>query len=410
MARNFSNFLSAYADYTKASESPRFFHFWTAVSTIAGAARRRVWWDEKVFQWTPNFYVILVAPPGVVQKSTSIDLGIRLLREVPGIRFGPESLTWQGLADAMADATEFIDWVPPGGDPVKDLRTIPMSPITCAVSELGTFLNTDDSKLMSVLTTMWDSRTIPFQHRTLTQKAIEVRNPWLNVIAATTPSWIQGHIPPHLIGDGLLSRVVFVFEQQKRHLVARPSKLIKSADFYDLEKKLIDDLTHISELKGVFDLDKTADLWYEDWYKKHNDISQRPIHLASDRFGGYLSRKQGHLTKLAMVLSLAQRDTLIITKDDLESADQLLIHAEQSMLSVFNSIGGSEEQRRVASIVSYVRAYSFLTERELYQLVYNTMSRKDFEEAVKAAVFGDLLKIVIKGGQRGLAPILKSVN
>lgn len=410
MPRNFANFLSAYADYTKASESPRYFHFWTAVSTIAGAVRRRVWWDEKIFQWTPNFYVILVAPPGVVQKSTSIDLGIRLLREVPGIKFGPESLTWQGLADAMADAVEFIDWIPLGGDPVKDLQTIPMSPVTCAVSELGTFLNTEDGKLMSVLTTMWDSRTIPFVHRTLTQKAIEVRNPWLNVIAATTPSWIQNNIPPHLIGDGLLSRVVFVYENQKRHLVARPSKLIHSVAFRDLEKKLIEDLIHISELKGIFDLDGPADRWYEDWYAKHNDPNKRPIHLASDRFGGYISRKQGHLTKLSMILSIAQRDTLIITKDDLEAADQLLLHAEQSMLSVFNSIGGSEEQRRVAAVVSYVRAYGFLKEKELYQLVYNTMSRRDYEEALKAAIFGDLLKIVIKGADRGLAPVVKIVN
>src|SRR5574343_321589 len=72
MPRNYQNWLRAYVAFTADSESPDDFHFWTGVATIAGALRRRVWIDMRKFQWTPNFYIILVGPPGIATKSTSI--------------------------------------------------------------------------------------------------------------------------------------------------------------------------------------------------------------------------------------------------------------------------------------------------------------------------------------------------
>ena len=82
MPRNFPNWLQGYLEYTKASESPTPFHFWTGVSTIAGALRRRVWIDQRYFQWTPNFYIVLVGPAGVAAKSTSLRSGMKLLEKL----------------------------------------------------------------------------------------------------------------------------------------------------------------------------------------------------------------------------------------------------------------------------------------------------------------------------------------
>src|SRR6516165_5851867 len=110
MPRRFPNWLKAYTSYTRDSESPTEFHFWTGVSVLAGALRRRVWIDMKKFQWTPNFYVILVGPPGVAAKSTSISMGMSLLSKVQGVRFGPESMTWQALAKDLADSIEHVEY------------------------------------------------------------------------------------------------------------------------------------------------------------------------------------------------------------------------------------------------------------------------------------------------------------
>ena len=64
---------------------------WVGVSTIAGALRRKVWIDQAYFKWYPNFYIILVAPPGIVAKSTTASLGMRLCGVSPVSASGPMS-------------------------------------------------------------------------------------------------------------------------------------------------------------------------------------------------------------------------------------------------------------------------------------------------------------------------------
>ena len=102
--------------YTRASESPDAFHFWTAVGTVAGALRRRVWIDMRHFQWTPNFYIILVGPPGIAAKSTSIRIGTDLLQSVDGVKFGPQSMTWQSLTKSLEESIEYVRYIDTNGD------------------------------------------------------------------------------------------------------------------------------------------------------------------------------------------------------------------------------------------------------------------------------------------------------
>ena len=106
MARNFRDWLEAFCDYAQYGEAPRRMYFWVGVSAVAGALRRKVWIDQAYFRWHPNFYIILVAPPGIVSKSTTASIAMRLLRRVPRIKFGPDVVTWQALVGAFAEATE----------------------------------------------------------------------------------------------------------------------------------------------------------------------------------------------------------------------------------------------------------------------------------------------------------------
>ena len=108
MSRIFPNWLDAYTQYTSDLEAPLRVHFWVGVSTIAGALRRRVWIEQPKFDWTPNFYIVLVGPPGVIGKSTCMSAGIGLLEQIKGIHFGPDSLTWQALGKDLESANEVL--------------------------------------------------------------------------------------------------------------------------------------------------------------------------------------------------------------------------------------------------------------------------------------------------------------
>lgn len=380
MARNFENWLSAYAAYTSDSESPAEFHFWSGVWTIAGALRRRVWIEMRKFQWTPNFYIVLVGPPGIVTKSTSIRIGMHLLEKIDGIHFGPPSITWQKLADSLSLVIEHMKVTRLDGTD----NYLPMSCLNISVSELGTFLKPDDKSLMDVLTDLWDGQLTTWGHATKTSGEVLIQNPWLNVIGCTTPSWLKSNFPEHMIGGGLTSRVVFVYGEEKRKLVPYPDECLPSDDYHTLEDKLVADLQQISALSGEIKLSPQARAWGTEWYTRHW-TGERPAHLASERYGGYLSRKQTHMHKLAIILSAAESNSLIIEQRHLEMAEKLLTGAEPHMLKVFESIGVAQEAKHVGEILPFLAAHGHLTADHLWAKVANLMSQKEFNEALLAA-------------------------
>lgn len=404
MARHFKHWLKAFCEYTATSEAPLDFHFWTGVSTIASVLRRRVWRDEHLFKWTPNFYIIFVGPAGVVTKSTTINIGYELLRDVPGINFGPDSMTWHGLAKKFETAFEYH---PKNLPPDKQ---IPMSPLTCSISELGTFLRPEDHSLISFLTDIWDGKDRPFEHSTGYSGQIKIENPWLNVIGATTPEWLQEHFPASMLQQGIGSRIIFIYGEKKRHFSAYPSRIQRAngLDYPAMRKKLVEDLIEMSQLFGPFDLTEEAFQWGEAWYAQHHN--GRSINMASSRYSGYLARKQTHMHKLAMIISVAQRNTLVIERGDLDAANQILQDTEKSMIRVFESVGIVDDAKHVAEVVAFVQTYKFITVKDLYKLCYNIMSERDFRQAVRVACEGGLLQVATNNNQQGLAPKKSTIH
>jgi len=363
------------------------------VFTIAGALRRQVWIDQRYFQWTPNFYIILVGPAGIAAKSTSLRLGTSLLRQVDGIKFGPKSMTWQALTHSLEDAFGLVP-MGPGG---LEADFMPMSCITCSVTELGTFLRPEDKVMMDVLVDLWDGQEETWDRRTVYKEGqVSIENPWINVMGCTTPSWLRDNMPEAMIGGGLIRRIVFVFGDEKRQLVPYPSELQDGAEFLDIAKRLVEDLTHISELKGEYFLTSTAKAWGVKWYKNH--WKKKPEHMVSERYSGYIATKQSHIHKLAIVLAAAQRDKLSITEEDLMLAEKMMTGLEYSMQIVFQSIGVGDISRMVMEILAYVRAYENIPQMTLWRHMMPIMSPKEFSEASDAAVKAGYLVIRNLGG------------
>jgi len=398
MPRNFPNWLSAYTDYTSDLEAPDRVHFWVGVSTLAGAIRRRVWLEPSdKFEWTPNFYTILVGPAGIIGKTTCMNAGIGLLEQIkPPIHFGPESLTWQALGKDLEAAVDVLS-LGEGDDKEK----IPMSCLTIAAGELGTLLKLEDDGLASMLIAMWDGQRSlrPWRHSTVASSKIEIQNPWLNIIGCTTPTWLKKNFPTHMIGGGLTSRILFVFADRKRKLIAYPAHEWQggAADRAALRKALVADLEHISHLAGRFTLTPEALEWGTVWYAKL--WSERPARLASASFDAYIARKQTFLHKIAMVLSAARTDDLVITPQLLIEADALLTTNETDMLRVFESIGIVAEARHIHEIAQFLRVHGMLPVNKLWELCYAVMEMKDFQTALAAAIeAGVMEKVVLPPG------------
>lgn len=392
--RHFSNWLKAYMQHTRFLESPDGFHFWTGVATIAGALRRKVWIPMLDFTWTPNFYIILVGPPGVAAKSTSMRVGMSMLRKVEGVVFGPASTTWHGLGEMLQNAQEHVQ-VPGLVDPVVQ------SCITVPVSELGTFLRTDNGEMIDNLTDWWDSADNVWHRKTKTAGDTYIHNPWINLVACTTPAWLTANFPDVMIGGGLTSRMVFVYGNKKRQLVAYPTELVRASDHEREAAMLVEDLQRIGSLAGPYTLDRDAIAFGTSWYEQHWN-GPRSEHLLGDRFSGYLARKQTHIHKLAMVLAAAERDELTITRGDLETAITLINGTEHHLKVVFESVGIDDKAKPSSEVLDLIRAHQEISYKELWKLCFSRMANKDFIEAIKGIIEAGHIDIVVRSNEKYL--------
>ena len=120
--------------------------------------------------------------------------------------------------------------------------------------------------------------------------------------------------------------------------------------------------------------------------------------LATERYAGYRARKQTHVHKLAMILAACKSDRMEITLEDLSEALELVTSVEPYMQRVFESIGVSQASRYAGEILAIVKAYKRIDRQKVWRLVFNTMSGKDFVEAIGACVSAGYIRLLSEKG------------
>ena len=378
MPRKLDDWLTAYVSYAAVTEAPKRMHFWSGVGAIAGALRRKVWIDMKRFMWYPSFYIIYVAPPGIVAKSTTADISMDLLRQVPGIKFGPNNITWQALVQAFTAASESFQWPPDSGD------WHPMSPLTLVASELGSLVNLQDRDMVNLLIELWDGKK-RYDKITKMSGNDSIEAPWINLQGCTTPHWIADNMPPATIGGGLSSRCVFIYADQKERFVAYVDEVVESNDD-QLRDALIHDLEYISmNLCGPFQISPAARTWGKAWYET---FWKSAADRMDDRMlEGYAARKQTHMHKLAMILSCSEGDSLVIEDHHLQLANVMLEDLEADMPKVFSRIGRTETSLHAERFIAFIQKRGQVPYDEAYRLIHaHFPDFRDFEGVCDGAI------------------------
>lgn len=312
-----------------------------------------------------------------------------LLRKVPGVNFGPDVVTWPALVTAFAACSESFEF---NGDWHNQCA------LTLESSEFGNLVNPTDREMVDLLVSLWDSKQGAFKKVTKGSGTDVVENPWINLIACTTPAWIAGNFPDYIIGGGFTSRCLFVYTEHKEKFIAYPSRSVPK-DLAKKQEALVQDLEHIAtNLVGPYHLSPAAIEWGEIWYDNHYKNPPKVLE-GNDKFDGYLARKQTHLHKLSMIIAAAQRDEMVITPEDLALANVMISDLEPDMPKVFAKIGRTVESVQAERFIQFIQKQGSVPYPEAYAFIHSHFPNlQDFEGVLKGAVSAGYVELVPSGG------------
>jgi hypothetical protein len=368
--RKLGNWLDAYREYTSGTESPAIFHLWVALSTLVAAAQRKISMDAGYYDVHSNMYVILVSPPGKSRKSTALRIGKDLL---VGMKDWGQQVNFTTQASSVAALVQQF----------MSIQNKDHQSLTAYSSELASLLGAKSVEMIDFLVDIYDANP-NWDKQTVQRKLEKIDHPWLNILAATTPQWMGDNLSKTAVEGGFVSRSVFVYDDT-RLLVAFPEL---TPEQKKLKKLLIEDLAHVSELKGRFTFAPDAKAFYKDWYENPQRLSS-----ATDyRISGFYEREHVHVLKVAMALALAAKDELVLKVEEIRAAIMLLDQIKPGMSKAFSAVGKNIHGTTIERIRGQVLEAGKIPYKKILAANIHDVGKEDFDKLIGSLVdMGDIV-------------------
>ena len=409
MSRNYADFVQASADAIKGSPIPKPFAQWSALSAVAGALGRRVWYPMANYDIRANLFVVLIAPPGrnksvslilpftkVFSKlttpvgTTEDDQNFNSGLDQYGLRNYPlysvqDRITPEKLAVDMTKITRL------------DLRlSSPImeefydSSVTLITSEFGTFMGRHERYLQMFMTDMWDSKA-EYSHKTKTSGEYLIKGPCLNWLACATPEQFVDNLPEDARSQGLLSRILPIYYDGDRI----PQSLIQERVSDNTVDNLRDDLADIAKMYGPMTFDKDAFKIVDEDIKAGIPPEPTDNHLSE-----YVQRRVSHFIKIAIAVSASRRSTRKIMLEDWEFTKEIMFAAEKQMPKALEGFGMGRTGRIAHDMVTWLNGTLFNNGRShmLMKLFKRELLRKvpnpgELEQTIRAMEDSGYIKV-----------------
>lgn len=355
MTRNHSDFIEACLSVPSQQQLPLPFRKWAAVSAVAGAMGRKVWYDAGPFRIGSNLFLVFIAQPGR-GKSVSLLMPINEVLE-RGISTEPgsnnESLNWNpaveryGVVDECAHVISHR--ITPHQIPVEMYKCQRLdlvsstaasgnvfdSSMTLVTTEFGTLMSRDDKTLQIFLTEMWDYQH-KYSDKTKTSGQYVINGPCLNWIACATPEQFVENLPVNARSQGLLSRMLPIYYDGE--------SIGQDIHYGDTDEYVIDslreDLADICKMRGAMKFHP------DDVEEIRADVQAGiPPKPEDTNLSEYNERRTAHFIKVAMAVSASRSSERLITIEDWNRTKELMHEAEASMPIVLQHFGMSKTGR-----------------------------------------------------------------
>ena len=286
--------------YTKESESPRKYYYWSTLAAIAAIVKSNVYLDKFYYKLYPNIYVLLVGRSGL-RKGPPVNLAKNLVSTVNNTRIFAGRISIQGMISSLSKAETKKEGGPPQTDASGALFA----------SEFASFIIQDASAL-TILTDLYDGHYNPEWSYMLRNSPTEkLKSPCLTMLGASNENHIKDAIPTNAVGGGFIARTFIIYSNKKSGINSLTDRPADSIPLHMLTSRLAE----ISKVKGEFLWSQKGKDLYNAWYTKYQELEQM-----EDDTTGTMERLHDHILKAAMLISLSRKLDRVLEYEDIEEA------------------------------------------------------------------------------------------
>jgi Protein of unknown function (DUF3987) len=390
-----------YFDYIGKAETPATYVRWAMMSGIGAALGRRVYFPFGDFRIFPNLYVMFIGDPGV-RKSTAIKQMRKILSSSGYTTFAGDKtskekflIDLEGEEDKTGDQVMETMFGADGDADPKEMYIV--------ADEFNEFAGTGNLDFLSLLGSLWDwdDPSRPFEQKFKNSKSLKIWQPTISLIGGNTHVGLAQCFPPQAIGQGFMSRMLFIFAESSGTKIAFPTR---PPD--ELRLKLADAIMAMRDtMQGEMQVAATArqklEVLYHSW---------QPLDDA--RFQHYSTRRFQQLLKICTICAAA-RFSMEINDTDVIMANTVLSLAEHRMPQALGEYGKSRNADVAGKVMSIIMGSDgAVPVQALWTQVSCDLEKMDDLMRIMAGLMeaGKVQFIATENaGERGYAPVRKVV-
>lgn len=309
--------LETLLESTKEAEAPERYFWWSGLCAISAVIRKKVYLQRGPFyKLYPNIYVALVSTRSGLRKGIPIMIAKSLVTELDSVRVISGCNSIQALTRELSQQVTFKS-----GAVVNEAQGLLIS------DEFESFV-TEDPRALTYLTALHNTH----EHEESWKKRLkgspleELKSPYLTLLVASNEALFQSMVKQKDIEGGFIARTFVVHENKRKRinpLIYTDEEIVTLLESdKEFHTKLMNRLKEIVKLTGQMRLSKEASKYYSVWYEQLAKTDTEDITGTVDRLGD-------QVLKVAMLISISDKDDLIITEEDLnkaiEASEQCLV-------------------------------------------------------------------------------------
>lgn len=384
------DFFNKYFAYVGETEAPAIYHRWTALSCLGALLGRQVWLPFGHGTIYPNQYIMLMGSPGT-RKGTAMNIGAKLLRAAGYSRFCPDRLSKERFLMEMKpyNAEEIL--------PDADLETLVIdapAEVYVVAEEFTDFVGQGGMEFMTMLTKLWDNMS-RYEHPKIHGKSIVVDKPTVSIFGGNTVQGLALAIPPEALGNGFMSRMIFVYSDPTSKKITFPPPIDT-----DLRASLVEHIREIREnLKGEMAYTPQAKVLLDKIYKGFIEIDDL-------RFKHYTTRRFTHLLKLSIIIA-ASKLSMVVDEATVVEANTVLASAERRMPKALGEFGKSKYSEVSNNILDLLhKTHKPLSINDIFKKVGKDLTKiTELSDIMKSLVYSEKVQIVTIAGHQGYMPL-----